>query len=449
MIVLLAFFFLLCLPAPAQEWPFFGGDAGGAKYSSLKQINRGNVGRLRPAWTYHTGDVSDGKTYAVKSAFEGTPLIVDGVLYLTTSFCRLIALDAETGRELWSFDPKIDRERSHNLFINRGAAYWTDGRRKRIYYGTLEGSLHAIDAATGHPVESFGRAGKLDLRDDVANGVKDPRYSMTSPPSIYKDLVICGSLMSDAEPRGVSGDVRAFDVHTGRMVWRFHVIPHKGETGYETWAEGAAENRAAANAWAPLSVDVERGMVFLPLTSAATNYYGGDRKGANLFSNALVAVDAATGKRIWHYQISRHDLWDYDLPAQPGLVTVKRNGKLVPAVAQVTKQGFAFVFDRLTGKPLFDVEERAMPPSQLEGEEAAPRQPIPLKPAPYARQSMRRDELTDVTPESRAFCAKQLEGATIGTLYTPFSSKPMVLFPGNNGGANYGGASFDPETRTL
>jgi quinoprotein glucose dehydrogenase len=233
------------------------------------------------------------------------------------------------------------------------------------------------------------------------------------------------------------------------MVWQFHVIPREGESGIETWASGSATNRAAANAWAPLSVDIERGMVFLPLTSPATNYYGGDRKGANLFSNAVVAVDASTGKRIWHYQISRHDLWDYDLPAQPSLVSVKRGGKLIPAVAQTTKQGFAFVFDRVTGKPLFEIEERAMPSSELEGEEASPRQPIPLKPPPYARQSMRRDELTDVTPESRAFCAKQLDGATIGTLYTPIGSKPTILFPGNNGGANYGGASFDPETRTL
>ena len=449
MAALLLLCFLLCLPLRAQEWPYFGGDSGGAKYSTLKQINRRNVGGLRVAWTYHTGDVSDGTAWVVRSAFEGTPLIVDGVMYLTTPFCRLIALEAENGRELWAFDPKLDKERPHNLFINRGAAYWTDGKRKRLYYGTLEGNLHAIDALTGRPVETFGRAGKLDLREGVSDIATNPRYSMTSPPSIYKDLVICGSLTSDAEPRGVSGDVRAFDVHTGKMVWRFHVTPHEGEFGFDTWQPGSAPGRQASNAWAPLSVDVERGLVFLPLTSAATNYYGGDRKGANLFSNALVAVDAATGKRVWHYQISRHDLWDYDLPAQPSLVTVKRAGKLIPAVAQVTKQGFAFVFDRITGKPLFDIEERAMPPSDLEGEEASPRQPIPIKPPPYARQGMRRDELTDVTPESRAFCGKQLEGATIGTLYMPLSSKPTILFPGNNGGANYGGASFDPETRTL
>jgi quinoprotein glucose dehydrogenase len=437
------------LPLAAAEWPYYGGDAGGSKYSPLRQINRSNVGRLRVAWTYHTGDVSDGSTNPTRSAFEGTPLVIDGVMYLTTPFCRLIALDPETGRELWSFDPKINRNRTHNLWISRGAAFWTDGKRKRLYYGDLDARLHAVDAATGRPVAVFGDNGMIHLRQGVADGFPNLAYTMTSPPAVYKDLIICGSLTSDGEPRGPSGDVRAFDAHTGRQVWRFHVVPREGEYGVETWEGESWKDRAAGNAWSALSVDPERGLVFLPLTSVATNYYGGDRKGANLFSNALVALDAATGRRVWHYQISRHDLWDYDLPAQPNLVEVRRGGVPVPAVAQITKQGYVFLFDRRSGKPLFEIEERSAPPSAVPGEHAYRTQPHPLRPPPFARQSMRAEELTNVSPESRAFCAQMMEGATLGDLYTPIGLKPTILFPGNNGGANWGGASYDPETQTL
>jgi quinoprotein glucose dehydrogenase len=419
------------------------------KYSSLKQINRSNVTRLQVAWTYHTGDVSDGKQYPVRSAFETTPLAVDGVLYFTTVFCRLIALDAETGREIWAFDPKLDRNRPYNLFTHRGPAYWTNGQQKRLFFGTLDGRLFSIDAATGKPDPGFGEEGTLDLRKGVTEQAPGRGYGMTSPPAIYKDLVICGSLAADGEPRGPSGDVRAFDARTGKEVWRFHVIPHKGEFGNETWEGDSWQDRGGANAWSILSVDTVRGIVFLPLTSASTDYYGGDRPGANLFADSVVALEAATGKRLWHFQTIHHDLWDMDLPAQPSLVTVRRDGKPVDAVAQVTKTGFTFVLDRVTGKPLFPVEERPVPASEVPGERAHPTQPFPLKPPPFARQSMRADELTDVTPESRAYCAKLIEGAVLATVYTPMGLKPTVIFPGTNGGANWGGASFDPETRTL
>jgi glucose dehydrogenase len=433
----------------AQEWPHYGGDAGGARHSPLKQIDRANVASLRVAWTYRTGDWSDGKTLAVRSAFEATPLVVDGVMYVTTPFCRLIALDAETGREIWSFDPKIDRRRPHNLYINRGAAYWTDGKRKRLYYGTLDARLYAIDAATGKPVAGFGEDGSIDLRRGVADRFPQQGYSLTSPPAIYRDLVICGSLTSDGEPAGPSGDVRAFDAHTGREVWRFHTVPRPGEVGHETWEGDAWKDRAGVNAWSILSVDQERGLVFLPLTSPAYDYYGGDRPGANLFGDSVVALEAATGKRRWHYQTLRHNIWDYDLPAQPALVTVRRGGRPVAAVAQITKQGFTFLLDRATGAPLFEIEERAVPASEVPGEKAYPRQPIPLRPPPFARQSMRVEELNTLTPELRDACAKIAEGAVFGELYTPIGLKPTVLFPGTNGGANWGGASFDPATRTL
>jgi quinoprotein glucose dehydrogenase len=443
---------VLCAAAAAaggSDWPYYGGDAGGMKYSPLRQINRENVRRLRVAWTYHTGEISDGTKYPVRSAFEATPLVVGGVMYLTTPFNRLVALDPETGRELWSFDPKIDLNASYPLLINRGAAYWSDGKESRLFYGTLDGRLFAIDAATGRPAPGFGQGGFIDLRPGVADKFPSSGYGMTSPPAVYKNLVICGSFLADGTPRGPSGDVRAFDAHTGRLAWRFHTVPHEGEYGNETWEKDSWRDRGAANMWSIPSVDLERGIVYAPLTSPAYDYYGGDRKGANLFGDSLVALDAATGKRLWHFQVVHHNIWDYDLPAQPNLVTLLRGGKPVPAVVQVTKMGFTFVFDRTTGTPLFDIEERPVPPSEVPGEQAYPTQPFPLKPPPYARQSISRDELTGVTPESRAFCEKLIEGAVLGSIYTPIGLKPTVLFPGTNGGANWGGASFDPETYTL
>lgn len=436
--------------AAAQEWPSYGGDPGQTRYSALKQINRSNVTRLQAAWTYHTGDVSDGSATPVRSAFETTPLVVGGVMYFTTPYSRVIALDPETGKELWKFDPKLDRERTYNLFINRGAAFWNSGTgAARVFVGTLDGRLFSLDAKTGKPDDAFGKAGWIDLRDGVADKFPGKGYGMTSPPAVYRNLIICGALTADGEAQGPSGDVRAFDARTGKQVWRFHVIPRPGEFGHDTWEGDSWKDRAAANAWSMLTVDTERGIVFLPLTSAATDMYGGDRKGANLFGDSLVALDASTGKRLWHFQTVHHDIWDYDLPAAPTLVTVTRDGKPVAAVAQVTKTGYTFVFDRVTGKPLFDIEERPVPASETPGEQAFPTQPRPVKPPPYARQGMTADELTNVTPESRAYCSKLIEGAVLGSLYTPISLKPTVLFPGTNGGANWGGASYDPETHTL
>lgn len=436
----------------AQDWPYYGGDSGGARYSKLKQINKSNVSRLQVAWTYRTGDISDGSKYPVKSPFENTPLMVDGVLYIVTAFNRLIALDSETGRELWAFDPKLNLERPQMLFTHRGAAYWSDGERKRLYYGTLEGQLWSIDALTGKPVAGFGDGGRVDLAKGM---VGDPAagqgrgYGMTSPPAIYRDVVICGAYTADSSRGTPSGDVRAFDIHTGKLVWRFHVLARPGEPGGETWEGDAALQRGGGNMWSIPSVDEKLGLVYLPLTSPAADGWGGDRKGANLFSDSLVAVDALTGKRVWHFQTTHHDLWDYDLPAQPNLVQVRHGGKMIDAVAQVTKMGLLFLFDRSTGKPLFDVEERPVPQSDVPGEFTFPTQPFPVKPPPFSRQTFRREDLTDVTPESRAFCEKLIEGAVLGDLYTPIGLKRTIVFPGTNGGPNWGGASYDPETRTL
>jgi glucose dehydrogenase len=440
---------LVCGLANGQEWRYYAGDAGGSKYSALKDINRENVQRLRPAWIFHTGDVSDGTRWPTRSAFEGTPLVVDGIMYVTTPFSRVIALDPETGKELWSFDPRLDRTESANLFINRGAAFWTDGTRKRVFLGTLDGRLFSIRADSGKLDDSFGTGGWLDLRQGVADHVPDKRYGMTSPPAVYRNLVICGSLVPDGEPQGPLGDVRAFDARTGKLVWTFHTVAQGGEFGSESWAGDSWRRRGGVNAWSILSIDLERGILFLPLTSPATDYYGADRKGANLFGDSLVALDAATGKRLWHFQTVHHNLWDYDLPAQPTLVQVRKSGKLLDAVAQVTKTGFTFVFDRVTGEPVFPIEEVPVPKSEVPGEETWPTQPRPTKPPPYARQRMSPDELTDVTPETRAYCSKLIEGAVFAPIFTPIGLKPTVLFPGTNGGANWGGASFDPETHTL
>jgi quinoprotein glucose dehydrogenase len=415
----------------------------------MQDINRDNVSKLRPAWIFHTTDVSDGTRSPTRSAFESTPLVVDGVMYVTTPFSRVIALDPETGKELWSFDPRLDLTESANLFINRGAAFWQEGNQRRVFLGTLDGRLFSLYAGNGKLDDAFGAGGWVDLRKGVADDFPKARMGMTSGPVIYKNLVICGSLVPDGEPLGPSGDVRAYDTRTGKLMWTFHTVARSGEAGNDTWAAESWEHRGGANAWPPMTVDLERGILFIPLTSPATDFYGGDRKGAGLYGDSLVAVDAATGKRLWHFQTVHHNLWDYDLPAQPVLVEVRKNGKLIDAVAQVTKTGFTFVFDRVSGEPVFPIEEVPVPPSEVPGESAWPTQSRPVKPPPYARQSMSRDELGDVRPETRAYCGKLVEGAVFGSIFTPIGLKPTLVFPGTNGGANWGGASYDPETHTL
>lgn len=431
--------------ALGEEWRHYGGDAGGTRYSPLTQINRNNVDRLRVAWTYRTGDLSDGTVFPTRSAFECTPLVIDGIMYVTTPFARVVALEAETGKELWSFDPKLDKKRFYNLFINRGVAYWRRGADKRIYLGTLDGRLFALDASNGKPVTGFGDNGFINLRTGVADRFPERAYGMTSPPLINKDLVICGALVSDGEPQGPSGDVRAFDARTGKLAWRFHTVPRPGEFGNDTWEGDSWRERGGTNVWSIMSCDEKRGILYLPLTSPSPDRYGGERKGQNLFGDCLVALDAATGRRLWHYQIVHHDLWDYDLPAQPTLIQVRG----IPAVAQITKMGFLFVFNRLTGKPLFPIEERRVPASEVPGEEAWPTQPFPVKPPPVARQTMSLDELTNVTPESRAECLKLLEGAKIGSIYQPAGLDYTAIFPGTNGGPDWGGASYDPVANLL
>ncbi|MEW5975338.1 MAG: pyrroloquinoline quinone-dependent dehydrogenase [Acidobacteriota bacterium] len=442
-------FFFTSQACPGQEWPYYGGDVEGTKYSALTQIDKTNVHQLRVAWTYRTGDLSDGTVYAVRSAFECTPLVVDGVMYLTTPFCRVIALNADTGRTIWSFDPQIDRERPYNLFINRGVSLWQSGGEKRVFHATLDGRLLALSAIDGKPIPTFGKNGIVDLRTGVADDFPTSGYGVTSPPLIYKNLVIVGSVVPDSRPKGPSGDVRAFDARTGELAWVFHTVPRPGQVGQDTWQRDSWKQRGGTNVWAPMSCDVERGIVFLPVTSPSPDRYGGERKGKNLFGDSLVALEARTGRLLWHYQIVHHDIWDWDLPAQPNLVTVRRKNRTIPAVAQVTKMGFVFLFDRTSGRPLFEVQERKVPASGVPGEEAWPTQPFPIKPPPVARQSMKSDELTGITPESRAECLELVRGAKLGEFYEPQGLDYTILFPGTNGGPNWGGASFDPESNLL
>ena len=431
--------FLLVLAAcktgntPVGDWPTTGGAPGNARYSTLDQIDTANVAQLRVAWVYHTGDLPpDGH-----GEIQATPIIVDGILYATTPKVAVIALRADEGTLLWKFDPFAGRERASH--VNRGVVYWTDGGDRRILF-TAGRRLYALDARTGRPIPTFGDSGSVDLGAGLSRAIGDAYLVATSPGVIYKDLLIQG--MRVAEEEGAApGDLRAYDVRSGAIRWTFHTIPHPGEFGYDTWPAGAWQTAGGANNWAGMTVDTVRGIVYVPTGSATPDFYGGNRVGANLFANTLLALDAATGKRLWHFQTVHHDLWDRDLPAAPNLVTVTRGASRVDAVAQIAKSGFVFLFDRESGKPLFDVKERAVPASDLRGEHAWPTQPFPIKPAPFARQTI---GAADVTPaELRRF--RTLRSA----FFTPPSREGSIVLPGFDGGGEWGGAAVDPETATL
>ncbi len=449
---------LLCLasctnqPSSLQEvgWPAYGGDPGGQKYSPLDQINRSNVGRLQVAWSYRIGEPNrphfDGDG-TLTAAFECTPLVVDGVLYLATPASRVIALEAETGKELWSFDPQKGKTDDRVYRQSRGVSFWrgeVEGKeQKRILLASGDARLFALDAESGLPCPGFGQGGQVDLFTGVGDQWPGTIYSITSPPAIYGNTVVTGARLGAAgKAVGPSGKVRAFDVISGRQVWEFHTVPLPGEPGNETWKGDSWKDRSGANAWSIISTDVERGWFFIPTASPL----GPDREGQNLFGNSLVVLEAETGKTVWHYQMVHHDLWDYDLPAQPVLLTLDRDGEKIPAVAQVTKMGMVFVLDRRTGEPLFPIEERPVPQSTEYF--TWPTQPFPVKPPPLARHNLTRDEISQVTPEHHRFCQELFDSMHYEGIYTP-SSGPTLMFPGSLGGANWSGASFDPSTNYL
>ncbi|MGI8783020.1 MAG: pyrroloquinoline quinone-dependent dehydrogenase [Acidobacteriota bacterium] len=435
---------------PAEEWRSYGGDPGGMRFSRLRQIDRRNVGALQPAWTYHIGETAE-QMGNNPPALECTPLVVDGVLYLSTRSTQVIALDAETGKELWKFDGQAGRAK-RRYQQHRGVSYWegprtgSKERDRRILFGTPEdGRLIALDATTGVPCPDFGSNGVVDLRRGAADRwLEEGTYGVTSPPAIYRDLVITGARVPESPGVGPSGVVRAFDVRTGKLVWQFHPVPRAGQPGSETWEGDSWKDRSGANVWSVMSVDTERGLVFLPVGSPAYDFYGGDRKGKNLFGNCVVALKADTGVMVWYFQTVHHDIWDYDLPAQPNLITVERNGRKIAAVAQVSKMGFVYVLDRLTGKPLFPIEERPVPASLIPGESAWPTQPYPVKPPALSRQSMTRAQISRVTPQFERFCTELFDTVITAPLFTPLGPELTLQIPGTLGGANWSGASFDP-----
>ncbi len=385
------------------------------------------------------------------AAFESTPIVMDGVLYFSTPSNRVIAVDAESGKEIWQFDPQSGNAEPRQFFQHRGVAYWQSTNRddRRILSGTFDGRLIALDAKTGKPCRDFGKDGTVNLRTGVADSYPGAEYAVTSPPAIYRDLVITGAAVPEYPSKGPSGAVRAFDVRSGRLVWTFHTVPQQGEAGQETWQEEAWKDRTGANVWSIMSVDSERGLIFLPIGSASYDFYGADRKGMDLFANSLVALDAATGKLVWYYQMVHHDIWDYDMPAQPVLITGRRAGKEIPAIAQVTKMGFVFILDRLTGKPLFPVEERKVPESNVPGEAAWPTQPFPLKPPPLVRQSFSEEDISEVTKDSHQYCAELAHSLKNRGMFTPYRLELTLVMPGTLGGGNWSGGSFDPASGYL
>ncbi|GIV59535.1 MAG: hypothetical protein KatS3mg043_0624 [Rhodothermaceae bacterium] len=442
---------LVLLPActaPPDEtlttWQTYLGDPTSSQYAALDQINTDNVDRLRVAWVYHTGDAGpdDG------TQMQCNPIVVDTVLYATSPRLKVLALHAATGAELWTFDPFAGGDRPEGPGINRGVAYWAAGDDRRILF-VAGATLYALDAATGRPITTFGRGGRVDLKAGLGRDVSDLYVTARTPGIVFEDLLILGSSLSEG-PATAPGHIRAYDVRTGEQVWIFHTIPHPGEYGYETWPPEAWKTVGGANAWAGMSLDVRRGLVFVPTGSAAYDFYGGNRHGENLFANTLLALDARTGTRRWHFQTVHHDLWDRDLPAPPNLVTVERDGRRIDAVAQITKTGFVFVLDRETGAPLFPVEERPAPPSDLRGEAAWPTQPVPLRPPPFVRQTLAEDDLNDLTtPEGRAALRERFRTLRRGHLFTPPSTEGTLIFPGFDGGGEWGGAAYDPETGWL
>ena len=457
--VLLPFLVVLALAHQAgsqpaiQEWPIYGGDAGGTKFSPLTDIDRANVAGLAPAWEWRPEEVAL-ETFGTRPGnFQNTPLMIENVLYVSTPYNRVVALEADTGKEKWRFDPKAyeDGQPPNGTgFVHRGVSAWRDRGKLRIFLNSRY-RLFCLDADTGTLVESFGTKGSIDLSRGLLWPIERKHYTQTSPPVVYRDLVILGNGVGDrlVYKNDPPGDIRAFDARTGKLVWNFHTIPQRGEPGHETWQEGATATTGHTNAWAPMTLDAARGLLYVPVGTPSNDFYGGTRLGAGLYGESLVCLDAATGKRKWHFQLAHHGIWDYDPPSPPNLATITVNGKRIDAVVQLTKQGYAFVFDRVTGTPVWPIEERPVPPSDVKGEQAWPTQPVPTLPPPFTEQGVTLDDAFDLTPSLKAAAQAQLAKLRIGPLYTPPSTVGTVMRPGTIGGSNWGGAAFDAQSGLL
>ncbi|MDE2596642.1 MAG: pyrroloquinoline quinone-dependent dehydrogenase [Sphingomonadales bacterium] len=461
------------LASPEGDWPTYGHDKGGQRHSPLREITPANVASLIPAWTYHMkppADPAAGDANAEaqrqaeglggapnisrrRSRFAGsqvTPLVVGGRMFVSTPYGRVVALDPDSGKELWA--TAIPGPGQPSL---RGVEYWPGDAQTqpRIVFGTRDGRLIALDAATGAFAEGFGTHGVVEMKTpEVLNGAEARFYGMTSPPIVFENLIITGAAVQEFPPLGAAGDVRAWDARSGQLVWTFHSVPHKGEPGYETWQPGSAERRSGVNAWGFLTVDAARGIVYMPFGAPAFDRYGGDRKGDNLYGTSLVAADARTGKYLWHFQVVRHDIWDNDTQAPPLLLDVPIKGKSVPAVAIVSKNGLLFVLDRVTGKPIHPVDYRRVPTSKVPGEQASPVQPMPRITPPLARTAFAMADVADVTPELKAGCEAWIAKNSMvsGGLYVPVAfNQATISFPGLQGGANWGGAAYDPDRHLI
>ena len=464
-------------PDLSKEWPTYGHDSGGMRFSPLTEITPANVAKLKVAWTYHmkpegyvspagrggfgapgrgpVGDNADappaagrgrGRGGAGFSPSQDTPLVINGVMYISSPYQRLVAVDPVTGKELWNYQLPSGSP------ATRGVEYWPgDGKTSpQIVFGSRDGKMYSVDAKTGKPNMAFGDNGIVNMNtEDIMRGLPGIN-GLTAPPIVFKNFVIAGGTTQENPPLGPAGDIRAWDMRTGKVAWKFHSIPQAGEKYNDTWAKDSWINRTGVNIWGHITVDNQRGIVYLPFGAPSVDQYGGDRAGDNLFSTSLVAVDANTGKYLWHFQIVHHDIWDYDMTGAPALIDVKRNGRTIPAVAAINKVGLLFLLDRVTGKPIYGVEERPVAQSEVPLERTSKTQPFPLKPPPLSRMAMKADEVATVTPEIEAGCRKLMEGLQLGGPYLPVSYNRLgVRFPGNHGGVNWFGTSFNPQLGYL
>jgi glucose dehydrogenase len=466
--------------APSTEWPTYGHDPGGQRFSPVAQITPANVNQLQVAWVYHLrppvptptappparagGESGEGIGEGAAPApaqgrgrgrgrggsgftvSETTPLVIDGVMYLTSPYGRIVALDPTTGKEIWVFQVP------QGVPSTRGVEYFTGDAKTppQIVFGTYDGRLFSLHARTGEPNDSFGERGIVNLNTpEILNGLPG-NNGLSSPPTMYRNLIITGGRTQENPPEGPAGDVRAWDIHTGKLVWTFRAIPRPGEKYNDSWGNDSWKNRSGVNVWGFVTVDAQRGIVYMPFGAPSVDQYGGDRPGDNLFGSSIVAADANTGKYLWHFQIVHHDIWDADLTGAPVLLDVRQGGRTIPAVAVINKVGLLFLFDRVTGKPIYGVEERPVPQSEVPLERTAKTQPFPLKPPPLSRMTMTPADVATVTPELEAACKKLMEGLHMGGPYEPQSYKRLrVQFPGNHGGVNWGGASFNPQLGYL
>lgn len=424
-----------------QTWEVYKGGPEANNYSSLDQVNQKNINNLEVAWSFYPDDAPEG--FQIWK-YECNPIVIGNIMYLTSAWRWLYAVDASTGEELWSFDP-LDGQRGGGVL--RGVTYWKGDSTERIFVNARS-KLYCVDANTGRLVTTFGDNGSISLNIDLEGQQNQGTIRLSTPGIIYKDLIIIGAVVSESAG-AAPGHVRAFNVHTGKLAWIFHTIPKPGEFGYDTWPEEAHQNIGGANNWAGMSLDKERGIVYVPIGSPTYDYYASNRIGSNLFGNCLLALNAATGEYIWHFQTVHHDIWDYDLPTAPNLITVEKDGMKIDAVAQPTKMGFIFVLDRETGAPVFPIEERPVPASRIPGEKAWPTQPFPLKPEPFARQAISEDDIIKYSDESYIYNIKIINELYHEGLYTPLGSKTTLMFPGSRGGGEWGGGAYDPTTGVI